>query len=98
MNILFLIIPVAFLVVAMVTRLTTRNLTKSLALVSDQRGVTLETVIVTAVLALAAAGAGVIIYNVVGDNTTKIKANADTACETAGTVDTFTLGTCVPKA
>ncbi len=42
----------------------------------NEQGITLQTTIVTAVLALAAAAAGIVIYNVVSDETEEISENA----------------------
>ncbi len=79
MNIVFLLIPLACLGAIAILR-TFSSLTP---LKADERGITLQTVIVTAVLALAAAGAGIVIYNVVADEAGEIKDNAAQACDAA---------------
>ncbi len=77
MNIVFLFIPLACLGAIAILR-TFSSLTP---LKADERGITLQTVIVTAVLALAAAGAGIVIYNVVADEAAEISSNAEEACD-----------------
>ncbi len=77
MNILFLLIPIACLGAIAILR-TFSSLTP---LKADERGITLQTVIVTAVLALAAAGAGIVIYNVVREEAADISENAKEACD-----------------
>ncbi len=94
MNIVFLLIPLACLGAIAILR-TFSSLTP---LKADERGITLQTVIVTAVLALAAAGAGIVIYNVVAGEAKEAKANADEACNNAGDSElsqsALTLGAC----
>ena len=76
MQILFLIIPVALL--ALVTLFRAKPALTPAH--SDERGITLQTVIITAVLALAAAGAGIVIYNVVRQEANEISTSAAEAC------------------
>ncbi len=76
MNLLFIILPVAILAVTMSARL----LSGVKPALSDERGVALETVIITAVLALAGAAAAVVIYNVVKSSGNEVKTNADKGC------------------
>ena len=81
MNI-FLLTPVIVLGAVLLFHLFTSGSIK----LADNKGVTLETVVITAVLALAAAGASIIVYNVVRSNSNKVSSNSE-SCTAAAPTD-----------